>query len=347
MRATFLSANHSVRKEKKHEAANLHAKRNGGSYRVPPALLLNGCGAKPDYDLIITGGTVYDGSGGPGRIADVAVSGGQIAAIATAGIPVKRAKDVIEAKGMAVAPGFIDPHTHTDVQILANPKGESKIRQGITTEVGGNCGYSYFPFSDQSFEEARKSVEKEFGVTVDWRDIKGLFSRLEKSGTAFNYATFLGQGSLRDAVMGPYDRTPKPEEMERMKQLIRENIEAGALGLTTGLQYTPGCFAKADELTELCHAVARIDGVYATHMRSEEDFVLEAVDETIVTAGESGVKLEISHLKANYPRNWAKMDAILAKLDKAAEAGIRVTADRYPYIASATDLNSFFPDWAR
>lgn len=311
-----------------------------------PNLILAGCAARKRYDILIVGGIVFDGSGGPGLEADVAVAGDRIV---KTGQKLDRnlAREVIEAKGMAVSPGFIDPHTHTDVQLLANPKAESKIHQGVTTEIGGNCGFSYFPLSDRSYEEARKNVAKEFGVEVDWRDIGGFFGRLGKSGFALNFATLLGQGALRDAVLGPYDRPPTPVEMERMKALVRDNMEAGALGLSTGLEYTPGCFAKQDELTGLCREVARLGGVYATHMRSEEDKVLDAVEETLATARDSKVSLQISHIKANYPRNWAKIDGMLAAIEQAAKEGIRVTADRYPYIASSTGLNSFFPEWAR
>jgi N-acyl-D-amino-acid deacylase len=311
-----------------------------------PHLILAGCAARKQYDLLIIGGIVFDGSGEAGREADVAISGDRIVKIGPK-IDPNRARDVIEVKGIAVCPGFIDPHTHTDVHLLANPKAESKIRQGVTTEIGGNCGYSYFPLSDQAFEEARKNVLKEFGVEVDWRDIRSFFGRLEKGGFAINYATLLGQGALRDSVLGPYDRPPKPGETERMKTLIRENMDAGALGLSSGLQYTPSCFAKQEELTELCREVARLGGVYATHMRSEEDKVIEAVEETLATARASKVNLQISHIKANYPRNWSKIDGMLAAIDQAAKEGIRVAADRYPYIASSTGLSSFFPEWAR
>jgi N-acyl-D-amino-acid deacylase len=304
-----------------------------------------GCASK-EYDLLVRSGTVFDGSGGSGVQADVAVKNGRIVKVGP-GIAEKKARDIIDAKGLAVSPGFIDPHTHTDLHLLANPKAESKIRQGVTTEIGGNCGASYFPLSDLIFEEVRKGVDKEFGVTIDWRDINGFFGRLEQSRIALNYATLLGQGTLRAAVLGPYNRPPKPEEMDRMKQLIRENMDAGALGLSTGLQYTPGCFADTAELIELCREVAAQGGIYATHIRSEEDRVIEAIEEALKIARDTKVAIEIAHLKANYPRNWSKIDQVIALLEQAAQEGMPVTADRYPYIASSTGLSSFFPEWAR
>ncbi|MDP2983250.1 MAG: D-aminoacylase [Candidatus Latescibacter sp.] len=308
--------------------------------------LILGCASKKEYDLLITGGVVYDGTGSPGREMDVAVKGDRIVKIARK-ISKDRALDVIEAAGMAVAPGFIDPHTHTDVHLLANPKGESKIHQGVTTEIGGNCGFSHFPLSDRSYEETKKNIDREFSVEVTWRDMKGFMARLEQGGTALNFGTLLGQGKLRDFAMGPNDRPPAPAELEKMKAVVREYIQAGALGLSTGLIYVPGSFAKADEITELCREAAKLGGVYATHMRSEEEGVLDAIDETLTTARDSGVNLEIAHLKANYPRNWSKIDQMLPVLEKAAREGIPLQADRYPYIASATGLDSFFPQWAR
>ncbi len=321
------------------------SKTAGGASSLP-LVALTGCSSNKEYDLLVAGGTVFDGSGGPGVEADVAVKDARILKIGK-NLGVNRARDVIDAKGMAVAPGFIDPHTHTDVQLLANPRAESKIRQGVTVEVGGNCGFSYFPLSDLTFEESRTSVEKQFGVIIDWRDIGGLLGRLEKEGVALNYATFLGQGAVRNAAMGPYNRPPEPDEMELMKRYVRESMEGGALGITSGLEYTPSCFAGTDELIQLCRETAALGGVYATHMRSEEDTVLEALDEALVTARESGVSLQISHVKAIFRHNWPKVDGILAALDKAAREGVRVAADRYPYIAYSTGLSIFFPEWAR
>ncbi|HDY88933.1 MAG TPA: D-aminoacylase [bacterium] len=309
-------------------------------------LLIKGCVESKEYDILITGGLVYDGLGAPGREADIALKNNRIVKIAGE-IRKSKALEVVDARGMAVAPGFIDPHTHSDVQLLANPRAESKIRQGVTTEIGGNCGFTYFPLSDRSYEENRKLLERRYSVELTWKEMKGFFNRLEESGMALNFATLLGHGNLRDAVMGPYDRPPSDKELKSMKQIVREHLKAGVLGLSTGLEYTPGSFAKTDELVELCRDVAELNGVYATHIRSEQDLVLEAIDEAIAISRETGVSLQISHIKANYKKNWSKISDILQKIEAAKDNGVPILADRYPYNASSTGLNSFFPLWAR
>ena len=313
---------------------------------LAPSVIVSGCSSRKEYDLLITGGAVYDGTGSHEIQADVAVRGDRIASIAP-GISARKAAAVVEANGLAVAPGFIDPHTHTDVQLLVNPKAESKIRQGVTTEIGGNCGGSQFPLSDRAFEETRNNLRDEYGLDLTWRDMQGFFSRLEAEGIALNYATLLGHGSLREAVMGPYDRPPTTDELQRMKQIVLDCMKAGAVGLSTGLIYTPGSFAKTDEIIELCRPVADSNGVYATHMRNEGEAVLEAIDEALSIARQSGVSLQISHIKAINPGNWSKIDRIIASIEHAKDGGIALLADRYPYNASSTGMISFFPQWAR
>ena len=309
-------------------------------------LVLNGCSTTKEYDLVITGGVVYDGLGNEGRKADVAVNGDKIVAIAQ-NIKPKKAVAVIEAKGMAVAPGFIDLHTHTDIHLIVNPKAESKIRQGVTTEIGGNCGGSRFPYNDRMFEESKEDLEKEYGLDLTWRNMNGFFNRLEEAGIANNHATLLGQGTLRSCVMGPYDRPPTDKELATMKQEVRGHMQAGAVGLSSGLEYTPSGFAKTDELIELSRELVPSGGVYATHIRSEGDELLESIDEAITISRESGASLEIAHLKAAAPRNWHKIDGVFAAIDKAKAEGIVIQADRYSYHAWSTGLSFHFPKWAR
>ncbi|MFC1607907.1 amidohydrolase family protein [Candidatus Latescibacterota bacterium] len=311
-----------------------------------PAVITSSCSARKDYDLLITGGIVYDGLGNPGIHADVAISRDRVVAIAP-GIPTNKASEVIEAKGLAVAPGFVDPHTHTDIQLLINPKAESKIRQGVTSEIGGNCGGSQFPLTEKSFEGKAGYFSQEFDVELTWRDVTGFFSRLEETGMALNYATLLGHGSLRSFVMGPYDRPPTEEELTLMRQLITENMRAGVLGMSTGLIYPPSSFARIDELVELCRTVSRFGGVHASHIRGEAETVLDAVDEVLAISRESGASLQVSHIKAMNPGNWDKIDDVLSSVERGKRDNLNVMADRYPYSASSTGLASFFPQWAR
>jgi N-acyl-D-amino-acid deacylase len=197
------------------------------------------------------------------------------------------------------------------------------------------------------YEETRLALKETYDLDLTWRDIKGFLDRLRASGTALNYATFVGHGTIRGAAMGFNDRPPRSEELEQMKRLAAENIRNGALGLSSGLEYAPGSFAQPDEITALCRTVLENGGLYATHMRDEGDALLEALDETLGVARLTGIPVQISHFKVAYPRNWGKLDQALARIEAAAEEGIRVFCDRYPYIAGATGLSSFtFPLWA-
>lgn len=307
--------------------------------------LLQGCAAKKAYDIVIADAQVFDGQGGPPAKADIGVVGETIQTIGK--IKRSRGKLVIGAKGLAVSPGFIDVHDHTDISLIVNPKAESVIHQGITTLVSGNCGGSAFPVPDSIFEEQKEYTKSLYGLDLNWRDMAGFFSRLEEKGIALNYSTLVGHGSIRGAAMGFNDRPPSPEELEKMKGLVEEHLRAGAFGLSSGLEYTPGSFARPEELTELCRVVARLNGTYATHMRDEDEGILESLDECIGAARDSGVRLQIAHLKVGGYRNWPKVDAALAKIDQAKEQGIDIFCDRYPYIAGSTGLDSYFPLWSR
>jgi N-acyl-D-amino-acid deacylase len=308
-------------------------------------LFLQGCSKAKDLDVLIAGGTVFDGSGGPPFRGDVGIASGAIREIGR--ISVRRARSVIKAQGLAVSPGFIDVHDHTDVGLLVNPRAESAVRQGVTTLVSGQCGESPFPLADDDFDKLRQELAADYGLDADWRDVRGFLGRLENAGAAVNYGTFVGHGTIRAAAMGYGDRAPSMEEMDRMKALLAESMAGGALGLSSGLEYTPGSFASTEELIELCRVAAHTGGVYATHMRDEEAGILEAVDEALRIARETPVRLQISHLKIGYAVNWPKFGELMARMERARAAGIDFRCDRYPYIAWATSLGQFFPLWSR
>ena len=307
--------------------------------------LLQGCSTKKDLDVVIKGGRVFDGLGGEPVDTDIGIKDGFIKEIGN--IPTTRGISIIEANGLAVCPGFVDAHDHTDAELLVNPRAESSIRQGITTLVSGNCGGSPFPVAEEIVEEVRANLKDIYGLDLTWRDIDGFFSRLEQAGIALNYSSLVGQGTVRGAAMGFNDRPPTEEELETMKSMVAENIDKGAVGISTGLEYEPGSFADIDEITELCTVAAQHGGIYATHMRDEGDRLIESLDETIETARRAGIPIQIAHFKIAYPRNWDKIDAALGKVEAAKREGIDIFCDRYPYIAGSTGLSYYFPMWAR
>ena len=308
-------------------------------------VLLQGCDSKKDYDLVITGGHLVDGRGGPAYPADLGIVGRTIRRIGA--IEAKRGRSVIEASGRVVAPGFIDLHDHSDTGLLVNPRAESHVRQGITTLISGNCGSTPFPVAEAIRDEMHANLFEEFGLELDWTDMEGFLSRLEKIGLAVNYATLVGHGTIRGAAMGFNDRDPSPEETAAMKRMVEDHMRRGAFGISTGLEYTPGSFARIEELTELCRVAAAFDGVHATHMRDEGDRLLESLEEVIEVSRRSGVSLQISHFKTAYPANWNKIDDALAAIEAAEKDGVALYCDRYPYTAGATGLSFNFPLWAR
>jgi N-acyl-D-amino-acid deacylase len=314
-----------------------------GALGASPWLSL-ACGFFDQFDVLITGGLIYDGSGRPGIIADLGIKSGKIAALGD--LKNKPAKRKIDASGLAVAPGFIDFHSHSDEELLLGAEAQSKIRQGVTTEIIGQDGGSVAPLTENMRAEWSENLKTTYGIEVDWLDFAGYFQRLEKQKIIVNVASMVGQGSLREYVVGEDNRPASSEEIEKMKALAREAFRQGAYGISSGLEYTPGSFASTEEIIELCKAMDG-RGIYSTHMRNEDDTVLEAVDEAIRIARESGVALNISHLKASGPKNWHKLPLMLDKLDQARAAGVPVTCDRYPYIAYNTGLSTLFPMWSR
>lgn len=308
-------------------------------------LLLQGCRSQKEFDELFKHALIFNGLKEEGFEGDVAIKGDSIVAVGQ--IDEWRAKKVIDGRGLVLCPGFIDIHDHTDVQLLVNPRAESHAHQGITTLVSGNCGSSPFPLLGSTFEREKENLRQLYNLELTWQDISGFLKCLEKRGLALNYATLAGHGTIRAAVMGENDRQPTQEEMEQMKRYLRACLEGGAFGLSTGLEYTPGSFANLEEIIELCQVVAEYNGLYATHLRDEGDRLIEALEEAIAIGRQSRVRVQISHFKTAYRRNWPKIDQAIKVIDKARNEGLDLAIDRYPYVAASTGLSIYFPLWAR
>jgi N-acyl-D-amino-acid deacylase len=309
-----------------------------------PSMVIASCSSKKDFDILIRDGVIFDGVGREGFAGDLGIKDGRIAAVGD--LERKSAERVIAARGMAVCPGFIDFHSHSDEDLLIDSRAESKIRQGVTTEVIGQDGDSMAPLTEAMRTKMDEDWRKDYGTIVDWTDFAGYFSRLEARHMAVNIISMVGQGTLRACVIGEDNKPATGADIAAMQDLAKQAFLQGAYGISSGLEYTPGSFASTEEIIELCKAMEG-RGIYSTHMRNEDDFLLEAVDEAIRIAQESGVALNISHLKASGAKNWHKVPELLAKLFDASASGLKLTCDRYPYIAYNTGLSSLFPLWSR
>ncbi|MEO7963512.1 MAG: D-aminoacylase [Gemmatimonadaceae bacterium] len=279
------------------------------------------------HSLVLRGGTVFDGSGSDGTEMDVAISDGRIAEVA-ARIAGRGAQE-IDVRGMAVAPGFVDIHSHGDSSLSDDPRAESLVRQGITTIVAGQDGSSH---------GTGKGTNESLGA---W------FTSLDRLSPAVNVAAMVGLGSVRESIVGEDDRPATSDEMRRMLALVERALVDGACGASSGLEYTPGAFAPPEELIALCRPLASRHLPYATHMRNEDDRLLDSIDESIAIARGARCPLQISHLKTQGPRNWSKLDTVFAKIDAARKEGLDVAFDRYPYVAYQTGLTNLFPVWSR
>ncbi len=304
-------------------------------------VLLFAAAAAP-YDVVIRTGHVIDGTGSPWYAADIGIRAGKIAAIGRlAGLPARR---TIDARGMVVAPGFIDMLGQSEMTILVNPHLPSKIFQGITTEVTGE-GSSIAPLNDAILKADRVTWEH-YGVQPTWRTFRDYFARLRKQGMGINLASYVGATQVRRMVLGDDDRAPGPAELERMKALVRDAMREGAVGLSTSLQYAPAPYAKTEELIALASEAAKLGGTYASHIRDEGDAIDSALDEAYRIGREAKIPVEIWHLKAAGKANWGRMPQIVAHIEAARRSGLDVAADTYGYPAAFNTFSAVIPPWA-
>jgi N-acyl-D-amino-acid deacylase len=314
--------------------------------RLLPALsllFLSACASPVTYDLVIRNGTIYDGGGGNPVRGDVAINGDTIAAAGALGAV--RGRMEVDATGLAVAPGFINMLSWAGTPLIADGRSQSDIRQGVTLEVFGE-GESGGPLSDAM----KKEIVEEQGdikYAIEWTSLREYLDHLARKGVSTNIASFVGATTVRVNVLGQVDRAPSPAELQRMRELVRQAMEDGALGVGSSLIYAPAFYAKTPELVELAKVAAAHGGVYISHMRSEGNRLLEAVDELITIARDARIPAEIYHLKAAGRTNWSKLDAVIQKVEAARAEGLQITADMYTYTAGSTGLDAAMPPWVQ
>ncbi len=295
-----------------------------------------------DFDVLIRNGHIIDGTGSPWYSGDVAIRSGHIAGIGV--FDASRAKRVIDARGLIVAPGFIDMLGQSEFSILANPHLPSKIFQGITSEITGEGG-SVAPVTPELFRTDYEPLLKHYHSDAHWTNLREYFDQLEQRGMGINLASYVGATQVRRLVIGDADRAPTAAELERMRTLVREAMQQGAVGLSTALQYAPAPYAKTDELIALAKEAAAYGGIYATHMRSEGDAIDQALEETFRIGREANIPVEIWHLKAAGRKNWGRMPEIVARIEAARKSGVDVEADTYAYTAWFNSFSAFVPLW--
>jgi N-acyl-D-amino-acid deacylase len=306
-------------------------------------LLTAGCARRPQYDVVLRNGTIYDGSGAAPFQADLAIRGDTIAAIGALKDGTGRID--LDVHGLAVAPGFVNMMCWANESLIADGRSQSDIRQGVTLEVMGE-GDSMGPLND-AMKKEMVDRQSDIKYTVEWTTLGQYLDYLARRGVSPNVASFIGAATPRIYVIGYQDRPPTPDELAKMQELVRQAMKEGALGVASALIYPPGSFAKTEELIALAKAAGEYDGVYISHVRNEGARLLEAVDELIRIAREANVRAEIYHLKASGKSNWAKMDQAIARVEQARAQGLRITADMYTYPAGATGLTSTMPPWVQ
>lgn len=303
------------------------------------------------FDVLLRGGTVVDGTGAPGYVADVAVSGDKIAVIG--GLDAASAKVVVDVSGLTVSPGFIDLHTHSDASFLVDPLADSKLRQGVTLELAGNCGASFCaPLLGQAREMFENRLLRSGGeLEPSWVDFGGYLDAVEEAGPIINFACHVGHGTIRSAVMGMEPRIPLPEELDRMVSLVAESLDAGAMGFATGLFYAPGSYSLPEETIILAQPAADRGLIYSSHIRSngsDSSGLLPAHAEAIEVGRRTGVRVQISHVKAVGSKLWGRAGELIDNMHRARAEGLDVAGDQYPYAQSSGSLSmSMFPRWAQ
>ncbi len=308
-----------------------------------PAVSAQDPSPPPTFDVLIKGGTVYDGTGGEGRVADVVIRGDGIVGVGD--FKNASAKEVIDAHGLAIAPGFINMLSWSVVSLIADGRSQSDIRQGVTTEIFGE-GESMGPVNDRVREHMLRE-QGDIKYDIKWTTLAEYLQYLEKRGVSPNVASFIGATTIRENIIGFEDKAPTPQQLDEMRALVRQEMEAGALGIGTSLIYPPAFYAKTDELIELCKVAAKYQGKYISHMRSEGNQLLEAFDELLRISREAHIPAEIYHIKALGRKNWAKMDTLLSRIEAAQKEGLKITADMYTYIAGGTGLDACLPPWTQ
>jgi N-acyl-D-amino-acid deacylase len=294
------------------------------------------------YDIVITNGRIIDGTGSPWYSGDIGIRDGKIAAIGN--LAAAQRSRTIDAHGMVVAPGFIDMLGQSELTILVDPRLPSKIFQGITTEITGE-GSSVAPLNDALIHSGRETYDY-YGITPDWRTFREYFARLEKQHLGINIASYVGATQVRVMVLGPDDIQPTPPQLEQMKELVRQAMRDGAVGVSTSLEYPPAPYAKTEELIALAQQASAAGGIYATHMRNESDAILPAIDEALRIGREAHIPVEIWHLKVAGKENWGRMPEVIAKINSARAEGTDVSANTYAYTAWSNGMSAFIPPWA-
>jgi N-acyl-D-amino-acid deacylase len=325
-------------------------KRNFSSLSVFLAIVVTIFGKEPspskpgeDFDVIIRNGTVYDGTGAAPQQADVAIRSDRIAGVGD--FKSAKAKTAIDAKGLAVAPGFINMLSWSTESLIQDGRSQSEIRQGVTTEIMGE-GDSMGPANDR-VREHKIREQTDIKYDIPWNTLAEYLQFLEKRGISCNVASFIGAATIREYVIGYEDKQPTPEQLDEMRELVRKEMEAGALGIGTALIYPPAFYAKTEELVELCKVAAKYQGKYISHMRSEGNQLFEALDELLRIAREANIPAELYHIKAAGKKNWPKEDELLTRIERAQKEGLNVRANMYTYVAAGTGLDACLPPWTQ